>query len=310
MTDYKEQTSENPGIHSGFVSVMGRPNVGKSTLINALMGQKIAAVSPRPQTTRQQQLGILTTDDAQIIFIDTPGLHNPHHKLGRYMNQEAAATLEDGDVILFLVEASQNPPHEEDHILVELLGEVKNPPPVILALNKIDRLKIDEIDERIAIYQDLLPSAQVLPLSATSGQGLDVLLETLKGLLPEGDYFYPEDQITDLYEKEIAADLVREAALLHLREEVPHAMAVRIDEFTERGDHGAYIGATLFVERDSQKGIVIGKEGKMLKRIGSTARQEIEKMSGRKVFLKLRIKVRKNWRNDENSLRRFGFQSK
>jgi GTP-binding protein Era len=139
---------------------------------------------------------------------------------------------------------------------------------------------------------------------------LDLLLKTLKRQLPEGDYFYPEDQITDLYEKEIAADLIRESALIHLRDEVPHALAIRIDEFTERGDHGAYIGATLFVERDSQKGIVIGKDGKMLKRIGSSARQEIEKMSGRKVFLKLRIKVRKNWRNDETSLRRFGFQSR
>lgn len=310
MTNDKVLDSEKPNIHSGFVSVMGRPNVGKSTLINALMGQKIAAVSPRPQTTRQQQLGILTTDDTQIIFIDTPGLHNPHHKLGTYMNQEAAATLEDSDLILFLVEASQNPPHEEDHILVDLLGEVKNPPPVILALNKIDRLKADAVDDRVAVYQELLPSAQVLVISATSRQGLEILLETLKGLLPEGDYFYPEDQITDLYEKEIAADLIREAALLQLRDEVPHALAVRIDEFTERGDHGAYISATLFVERDSQKGIVIGKDGKMLKRIGSTARQEIEKMSGRKVFLKLRVKVRKNWRNDENSLRRFGFQKK
>lgn len=297
-------------IHTGFVSVMGRPNVGKSTLINALMGQKIAAVSPRPQTTRHNQLGILTTEETQIIFIDTPGLHKPHHKLGRYMNQEAAFTLEDGDLILFLVDASQNPPHEEDHILVDLLTEVKNPPPIIMAINKIDRLSSDEINERIDIYQELIPSAQVLPISATSRQGLDLLLETLKGQLPEGDYFYPKDQITDLYEKEIAADLIREAALLQLRDEVPHAIAVRIDEFTERGDHGAYIGATLFVERDSQKGIVIGKEGKMLKRIGSTARQEIEKMSGRKIYLKLRIKVRKNWRNDETSLRRFGYQSR
>jgi GTP-binding protein Era len=288
---------------------MGRPNVGKSTLINALMGQKIAAVSPRPQTTRQQQLGILTTDNVQIIFIDTPGLHKPHHKLGRYMNQEAAATLEDSDLILFLVDASKNPPDEEDYILVELLGEIQNPPPVILALNKIDRLSSDQLEEHITIYQELLPAALVLPISATSHQGLDRLLVTLKEKLPEGDYYYPEDQVTDLYEKEIAADLIREAALLHLRDEVPHAMAVRVDEFTERGDHGAYIAVTLFVERDSQKGIVIGKDGKMLKRIGSTARQEIEKMSGRKVFLKLRIKVRKNWRNDENSLRRFGFQA-
>jgi len=297
-------------IHAGFVSVMGRPNVGKSTLINALLGQKIAAVTPRPQTTRQQQLGILTNDEVQIIFIDTPGLHKPHHKLGQYMNLEAAATLENGDLILFLVDASQNPPHEEDHILVELLDDIKKPPPVILVLNKIDRLLEDELEERIAVYQQLLPTAVVLPISAATHMGLDKLLETVIAHMPEGNYFYPKDQITDLYEKEIAADLIRESALLHLRDEVPHALAVRIDEFTERGDHGAYIGATLFVERDSQKGIVIGQDGKMLKRIGSTARQEIEKMSDRKIFLKIRVKVRKNWRNDETSLRRFGFQSK
>jgi GTP-binding protein Era len=300
----------NEQIHSGFVSVMGRPNVGKSTLINALIGQKIAAVSPRPQTTRQQQLGILTTDEFQIIFIDTPGLHKPRHKLGHYMNQEATATLEDSDLILLLVDASQNPPHEEDHILGELLANLKHPPPVIMALNKVDRLEPEELDKRVTIYQALLPSVQIIPISATSHQGLDLLLESIKYKLPEGAYFYPEDQITDLYEKEIAADLIRESALNHLRDEVPHALAVRIDEFIERGDHGAYIAATLFVERDSQKGIVIGKDGKMLKRIGSTARQEIEKMSDRKIYLKLRVKVRKNWRNDEITLRRFGFQAK
>ncbi|HBY06429.1 MAG TPA: GTPase Era [Chloroflexi bacterium] len=299
-----------PTFHAGFVSVMGRPNVGKSTLINALMGQKIAAVSPRPQTTRQQQLGIITTDEMQLIFIDTPGLHKAHHKLGEYMNAEAAASIIESDVILFLVEASENPPHEEDHILVELLGEIKNPPPVVLAVNKIDRLKADEVDERMAVYQGLLPEAKILPISAATGEGLETLLEILRGYLPEGDYFFPEDQITDLYEKEIAADLIREACLLILRDEVPHSLAVRIDEFTERGEKGAYISATLFVERDSQKGIVIGKEGSMLKLIGTHARQAIENMSGRKVFIRLRVKVRKNWRNDETSLRRFGFQSK
>jgi GTP-binding protein Era len=297
-------------FHAGFVSVMGRPNVGKSTLINALMGQKIAAVSPRPQTTRQQQLGIITTDEMQLIFIDTPGLHKPHHKLGEYMNTEAAASIENSDAILFLVEANQNPPHEEDYILVELLKEVKNPPPVVLAVNKIDRLQTGEIDERSAVYQELIPSAKILPISATSGEGVKALLETLKGYLPVGDFFYPKDQITDLYEKEIAADLIREAALIELREEVPHALAVRIDEFTERSESGAYIAATLFVERDSQKGIVIGKEGGMIKKIGTHARKEIEAMSGRKVFIRLRVKVRKNWRNDDKWLRRFGFQSK
>jgi GTP-binding protein Era len=297
-------------FHSGFISVMGRPNVGKSTLINNFMGQKIAAVSPRPQTTRQQQLGILTTDEIQIIFIDTPGLHKPHHKLGEYMNQEAAITIEDCDVILFLVDACQSPPHNEDRILGQLLTEIKNPPPVVMALNKIDRLETGELGERMTEYQTVLPAADILAISASTGEGLDLLLETLKGYLPEGDYFYPEDQITDLYEKEIAADLIRESALIYLRDEVPHSLAVRIDEFTERGESGAYIAVTLFVERDSQKGIVIGKEGSMIKKIGAHARQEIETMSGRKVFIRLRVKVRKNWRNDEKWLRRFGFQSK
>ena len=297
-------------FRSGFISVMGRPNVGKSTLINNLMGQKITAVSPRPQTTRQQQLGILTTGDAQIIFIDTPGLHKPHHKLGEYMNKEAAITIEDCDAVLFLVDASQSPPHEEDRILVRLLADVKNPPPVVMALNKIDRLTPERIEENQKEYQELLPNAEIFPISATSGEGLENLLQNLIEHLPEGDYFYPEDQVTDLYEKEIAADLIREAALLQLRDEVPHALAVRIDEYTERGEGGAYIAATLFVERDSQKGIVIGKEGSMIKQIGSHARKEIEAMSGRKVFIRLRVKVRKNWRNDEKWLRRFGFQSK
>jgi GTP-binding protein Era len=226
------------------------------------------------------------------------------------MNQEAAASLEDGDLILFLVDASQTPPHEEDLILVGLLDDVIQTPPVFLVLNKIDRISEEQIDERIATYQQLLPTAKVFPISASTGQGLGELLDAVVALLPDGDYFYPKDQITDLYEKEIAADLIRESALLHLRDEVPHAMAVRIDEFTERGEHGAYIAATLFVERDSQKGIVIGKDGKMLKRIGSTARIEIERMSNRNIFLKLRVKVRKNWRNDDATLGRFGFQSR
>jgi GTP-binding protein Era len=297
-------------ILAGFISVMGRPNVGKSTLINVLMGQKIAAVSPKPQTTRQQQLGILTTDEFQIIFIDTPGLHKPHHKLGEYMNKEAEASLEDVDLILFLVDGSQDPPHEEDLLLVNILGSLRKPPPVIMAVNKADRLSSENLNERIDVYKQLYPPAFTLPISATSGKGIKKLLEIILDNLPEGEYYFPEDQITDLYEKDIAADLIRESALRNLREEVPHALAVRIDEYTERGDHGAYIRATLFVERDSQKGIVIGKEGKMLKRIGSSARRSIEMMSGRKVFLQLRVKVRNNWRNDESSLRRFGFQSR
>jgi GTP-binding protein Era len=300
---------QNNRYRSGYVAVMGRPNVGKSTLINALLGQKITAVSPRPQTTRQMQLGILTQDNSQIIFVDTPGLHKPHHKLGEHMNQNATEALDDADLILFLVDASQTPPHEEDKILVDLLGEISDHPPVILALNKIDLVDDNNIPEREKEYLELIPSVISIPISAGRGDHLVDLLPTLVNHLPEGEPYYPGEQITDLYEREISADLIRAAALLHLRDEVPHAIAVRIDEYTERGDHGAYIAATLFVERDSQKGIVIGRDGKMLKRIGTTARKEIESMSGRKSFLKLRVKVRKNWRNDENALRRFGFKN-
>ena len=288
---------------------MGRPNVGKSTLINALLGQQIAAVSPKPQTTRHQQLGILTTDEAQIIFVDTPGLHNPHHKLGEYMNAEAANALSDADLILFVVNVSHTPPHEEDRLLIALLEEIDKPvPQVILALNKIDRVKGDDLSHRIESYTQLIPAATPVPISATRGDQLDELLATLIENLPEGPPYYPPDQITNLYEREIAADLIRAACLIHLRDEVPHAIAVRMDEYTERGDVGAFIRATLFVERESQKAIVIGEGGRMIKRIGAHARAQIEAMSGRKVYLQLRVKVRKNWRNDENTLRQFGFQ--
>jgi GTP-binding protein Era len=294
---------------TGYVAVMGRPNVGKSTLINALVGQKIAAVSPRPQTTRQVQLGILTLDDAQLIFVDTPGLHNPRHKLGEYMNRNAIEALADADVILFIVDGSESPPHEEDRILVNLLNEMEVVPPVILAVNKIDRLSPDQWPERQQEYLHLYPPASPLPVSATRGDNLDELVTLLVSQLPEGEPFYPQDQVTDLYEREIAADLIRATALLQLRDEVPHAIAIRIDEYKERTEGAVYIAATIFVERDSQKGIVIGKAGTMLKRIGTFSRKEIESMSGKRVFLRLRVKVRKNWRNDEKALRRFGFQT-
>ncbi|RME06798.1 MAG: GTPase Era [Anaerolineae bacterium] len=301
-------TNETQVFHAGYVAVMGRPNVGKSTLINALLGQQIAAVSPKPQTTRHQQLGILTTPNAQIIFVDTPGLHNPLHKLGEYMNAEAADALGDADLILFLVDISFLPPHEEDYLLIRLLDELDSEiPPVVMALNKIDRLAEGDLSARMKTYTSLLPQATSLPISATRGDNLDELVALLTERLPEAPPYYPPDQVTDLFEREIAADLIRAACLIHLRDEVPHAIAVRIDEYTERGTSGAYIRATLFVERESQKAIVIGEGGRMIKRIGSHARREIEAMSGRKVYLQLRVKVRKNWRNDENVLRQFGF---
>ena len=298
--------SELNATKAGYVAVIGRPNVGKSTMVNALLSQKVAAVSPRPQTTRRRQLGILTSEKGQIVFVDTPGLHIPHHKLGEYMNEVAAATLEDADVLLWLVDANE-PPHEEDHLIAARLAALKSSSPVLLDLNKIDLVAGDQQFEREKEYLALLPAAQPVRTAAVSRRGVDKLLEKLWELLPEGMPFYDEEQVTDLFEREIAADLIREAALLLLREEVPHGIAVRIDEFTERNENTAYIAATIFIERESHKGIVIGRGGEMLKQIGSSARKEIESMSGRKIFLELRVKVNKNWRNSSDALRLLGY---
>jgi GTP-binding protein Era len=295
-----------PGFKSGFVAVMGKPNVGKSTLMNTILGQKIAAVSPRPQTTRKRQMGILSLDKAQIIFVDTPGVHVARHKLGENMNQEALDTLQECDAIIFMVDAKQEP-DEEDRLLAGHLVTLNRPVPSLLVLNKVDALDKSTLTERLEIYTALVPEAEAIPTSALNGEGVNELLERLIEILPEGYPFFPEGQVTDLYEREIAADLIREAALNILRDEIPHGIAVRIDQYTERNEHGAYIEATLFVEKESHKGIVIGKNGSMLKRLGSTARREIEAMSNRSVYLRLRVKVRKNWRNDDNVLRWFGY---
>lgn len=294
---------------SGFIAIIGRPNVGKSTLLNALLGQKIAAVSPRPQTTRKKQLGILTLENAQLIFVDTPGLHNAKHKLGEFLNQEAQEALDGVDLILWLVDASTQPT-EEDTNISSLLKGVSRRTPLMLVLNKMDMLKPDDESARVEAYAQLAGDAIVLKISAAKRLGIGELLETLIQAVPEREADYPGEQITDLYEREIAGDLIREACLIQLRDEVPHGMAVRIDEFKERENGMVYIAATVFVERESQKGIVIGESGKMLKSIGSAARKEIEAMGGRRAFLELRVKVSKDWRNDPNALRLLGYGRK
>lgn len=298
MTDFR----------SAFIAIIGRPNVGKSTLVNALLGQKIAAVSPKPQTTRKRQLGIFTTDTAQLVFVDTPGIHSPRHKLGTFLNQEAEEALQGVDLILWLVDGSMRPT-EEDKQIAALLARTPRRTPLVLAANKMDLIPAETLTRNLESYQaSLKREAQVISISATQNRNLDELKEVLVSLAPVRPPEYDEEQVTDSYERDIAGDLIREACLHQLREEVPHGVGVRIDEFTERENGMLYIAATVFVERESQKGIVIGEGGKMLKQIGSSARKEIEDMGGRPVFLELRVKVLKDWRNNEEALRRLGYK--
>jgi len=288
---------------SGFVAVMGRPNVGKSTLINALVGQKIAAVSPRPQTTRKTQMGIMNLQEAQIIFLDTPGVHKSRNKLGEYMNQEALNTLSESDLVMVVVDGSTTPEAEDQLLSNELIGKMPSAP-TVLAINKLDLIEPSLISQTRDRFESLFPQAEPVFVSALNGEGLDQLVELILSHLSEGNRFFPEDQLTDLYERDIAADLIRESALIHLRDEVPHGIAIRIDRFTERDETGAYIEATILVEKDSHKPIVIGQKGEMIKKIGTSARQEIEAVTGRKVYLHLRVKVRKNWRDDESIVKK------
>lgn len=299
---------ETPAGHrSGFVALAGRPNVGKSTLVNAYIGQHVAAVSPRPQTTRRRQLGILTLANAQVIFVDTPGIHKPMHKLGQHMLQEAQEVLEDADLIVAIF-SLKRPPQEEDKMVAARVMSIEPAPPVLIAFNMLDLVSPEELPNRMQAYQTLMAGIEAIPISATRGDQRERLLERIVEMLPLGPRYYPEEDITDLNERDIAADLIRAAALNLLRDEVPHGIAIRIDEYKERNGHGAYIEATLFVERNSQKGIVIGKGGSMLREIGTMARKQIEAMSGRKTFLKLRVKVLKGWRNDPGALRKMGFE--
>ncbi|ABO67770.1 GTPase Era [Geobacillus thermodenitrificans] len=294
------------GYKSGFVAIIGRPNVGKSTFLNRVIGQKIAIMSDKPQTTRNKIQGVYTDDEAQIIFIDTPGVHKPKHKLGDFMMKVALNALREVDLILFMVNAEEGFGRGEAFI-IERLNEVNTP--VFLVINKIDRVHPDELLPIIDRYKDLYTFAEIVPISALEGNNVERLLEQIKQRLPEGPQYYPPDQITDHPEQFIIAELIREKALHLTREEVPHSIAVVVERIERREETGTvYVGAVIVVERDSQKGIIIGKQGRMLKEIGQRARADIEALLGSRVFLELWVKVQKDWRNRLVQLRDFGFR--
>ncbi|HHY30125.1 MAG TPA: GTPase Era [Syntrophaceticus sp.] len=292
-------------IKSGFACIIGRPNVGKSTLLNQFMGRKVAIVSDKPQTTRNRILGILTTKDAQAVFIDTPGIHKPRHKLGAYMTRLAQETLEEVDLVIYVVDASVPPGTGEEYIL-EQLQEVSTP--VLLVLNKIDLIKKQELLPLIDWFSKRYNFQNIVPVSALTAENLDKLRELIAANLKEGPFFYPAEMVTDQPEKFVAAEIIREKVLHLTREEVPHAVAVVIEEMKERENGLFYINAVVYVERDSQKGIIIGRGGRMLKEIGQLARQELQAILGNKVYLDLWVKVKKDWRDDEAVLRSFGYE--
>jgi len=295
------------GHRSGFVALVGKPNVGKSTLLNAWIGYKLAAVTPKPQTTRTSLLGILTRDDAQVIFCDTPGIHEPVTKLGAFMVDRAKRAVDDADLVLFIVDVSQ-PPDDEDRRVAHFLADaLPATTPVILGLNKADLAQQPEEPEHRDAYASLGRFASVRAYSALTGMGRDALLEEIILALPEGPRFFPADQLTDANERFVAAETIREKALFFLHQEVPHALAVVVQEYSERDDGFLEIAATLYTERESQKGIVIGRGGTMLKKIGRAAREDLEAFTGSKVYLRLWVKVRPNWRKKEPLLRELGY---
>ncbi len=279
--------------------------MGKSTLTNHLIGEKIAIMSDRPQTTRNKIMCIMNTDNAQIMFLDTPGIHKPHHKLGEYMVRTAENTLKEVDVILFVVDASEKRGAGEEYI-TELLQKVKTP--VILVVNKIDKLQDkDKLFRIIDSYSKTYDFAAIVPVSALEDEEFPGLVAEITKHLPEGPAYFPDDMITDQPERVIAAEMIREKILLLTRDEIPHSIAVEVEEFKERDNDDVYIRATIFVERDSQKGIVIGAKGSLLKKIGQQARADIEGLLGCKVFLDLWVKVKADWRNKDKALKQFGY---
>ena len=292
-------------FHSGFVAILCRPNVGKSTFLNRVVGQKIAIMSDKAQTTRNKIQGIYTEDDAQIVFIDTPGIHKPHSRLGDFMVESALSTLNEVDAVLFMVNATQKRGRGDDFI-IERLKNVKKP--IYLVINKIDQIHPDKLLQIMDDYRNTLDYAEVFPISALEGNNCPELIESLVNTLPEGPQYYPADQITDHPERFIAGELIREKVLELTREEVPHSVAVVVDRIHREDAEKVLVQATIVVERNSQKGIIIGKGGKMLKQIGVKARKDIELMLGDKVYLELWVKVQPNWKDRQVDLQALGYK--
>ena len=297
---------EKKDFKSGFVALIGRPNVGKSTLLNYLVGQKVAIMSPQPQTTRNKISGIYTDDQEQIVFIDTPGIHKPKNKLDDFMDKSSYSALDEVDVVLFMVEPE--PAGKGDQYIAELLKKIKKP--VFLVINKIDKVHPDELLSIIDSYKNLGDCAEIVPISASQGNNVSELIKTIAKYLPEGPQFYDADQLTDRPEYFIVAELIREQVLKLTHEEVPHATAVVVDRMRDHEGGKLQVEATIYVERPGQKGIIIGKKGQMLKQIGIAARQEIEALLGEKVNLRLWVKVQKNWRSDPAFLKSIGYNAK
>ncbi len=289
---------------SGFVAIVGRPNVGKSTLMNQVIGQKIAIMSDKPQTTRNKIHGVYTTEDTQIVFLDTPGVHKRQSKLGDFMNQTALNTLNEVEAALFLVDAAEGL-GGGDRFIIEHLKKVKTP--VFLVINKIDQVKPEELLPIIDKYRSLHEFAEIVPISAKLGNNVNTLLEQLAKYLPQGPQYYPDDQVTDHPEQFVCAELIREKILQMTREEIPHSIAVTIEDMYTQENGLVNISAVIYVERDSQKGIIIGKQGALLKEVGKRARTDIQNLLGSKTFLELWVKVKKDWRNQDRVLKDLGF---
>lgn len=290
---------------SGFVAIIGRPNVGKSTLLNRIVGQKIAIMSDKAQTTRNKIQGVYTTEDSQIVFIDTPGIHKPKHRLGDFMVETAYSALREVDATLFMVSAEQ-PRGRGDDFIIERLK--KSQTPVYLIINKIDTIQPDDLLPIIEDYRSQMDFAEIIPISATEGNNVENLLGILEDKMPEGPQYFPEDQVTDHPEYFIVSELIREKVLLLTREEVPHSVAVVVENMTRDEFDKIHIQAQIVVERSSQKGIVIGKGGKMLKDIGIKSRKDIENLLGNKVYLETWVKVKKNWRDKQSALQDYGYR--